>query len=963
MSSSVPPVFASPVSFISSASSVTAASKCAACGRQLTDEVSIAVGLGPECREKHGYNRDLGSCDSPRGDEAAGIIHEIACDSSATRRNLEQHCRRLESLGFLDLSRRIRRRFRMDQWRAAPTPFPVKSPAALAVVATSPQLAPAPTITTPRAPNINGTDAEHKIAGAVKKYHFKSAKWSAGTFERAFSCEDDFTGNSRDLRNYMRTLSFAGPVCADLDTQVVLHGSWIDDHKYGRQFKVDLFEIDQQLDAAGLAHYLANNPAMKGIGPARAKLIAQSFGANFTDVLHDTPELIAEAAGMPLANVLAMREEWDRNASINVTATKLAAYELTHHQITTLIEKFGNNAAVIVENDPYLMLGCVDGMGFSRIDDIARKTKISKTHPGRINAGIVYTVERAASLQGDGSTWVEWQELVACATEILTLDEMNARDIVDTALTEIIRHDEDPRLDDKHKRLVCVSSNNRLLVAVPWLYKAELRVAAALRHGTNSNPHASRLVADDEACEGLTEGQCAAVNYAADKSIVLIAGGAGVGKTHVIKRIVEMYEAANLTVELCAPTGKAAKRMEQVVKRRAQTIHRLLRCQGSGDNAWPEMVVQADVVIVDEMSMVSSHIAWRLFKSIDLTRTAVVLVGDHNQLPPVEAGNPLRDLTERRCIPTVMLDEVVRQVGPLKVNSLAILEGRVEPTAAKAPIIHGVERSPWIIINHQDTPEVLAAAVVELFDKHIERLGFDLMRDVQLLTPTHKGPVGDDALNVALQRMMQRKLWKFDVPEPRSKRAYDFHAHDRVIHIKNNYELGVMNGEIGTVTRTDAYTGEVFVYYPDLRTGRGEEDGVAIYTNKLCPECEGRGKSGKRDKRGFEDSREACVKCDGRVRAPLREIQLAYALTIHKYQGSEIGCAVIICSKAHSFQHHRNLLYTGVTRARETAIIIGDPWAMRNCASKSKLDERNTFLRTIDFVSAGNSTNSTGENQ
>ena len=920
--------------------------------------------MGPECREKHGYNAGIELCSDEGRNEANLIIHDIACNPRADRMSLKTCCARLETLGFVDLSYRIQRRFRMDTWRAAPTPFPVPSP--VEVMTMQPRVAPAPapalalTVAPPRqvqAPlkpqPVVGSDAEKKITGSVKRYHFKSAKWSAGIFERAFSCEDDYTNKPSDLRNYLRSVSFAGPVCADLDTQIILHGTWVDDPKYGRQFKVDHFEIDQQLDEKGLATYLANNPAMKGIGPARSKLIARSFGANFTEVLHDNPHLIAEAAGMPLANVIAMRDEWDRNASINVTATRLAAYELTHHQIKTIIERFGNNAAIIVESDPYLMLGCVDGMGFARIDEIARKVGVSKTHPGRINAGIVYTVERAASLQGDGSTWVEWQDLVAKATDILTLDEINARDIVDMALSTIIREDEDPRVADRNKRLICVPVDNRLLVAVPWLYKAEMVVAEALGRGKNNNPHADRLYSNDTICAGLTAGQCAAVNYAANHSIVLMAGGAGTGKTHTIRRIVDMYEAAGLSVALCAPTGKAAKRMQQVVGRNAMTIHRMLQCKGIGDFAWPEIIVSAGVVIVDEMSMVSTHLAWRLFKSIDLNHTAVVLIGDHNQLPPVEAGNPLRDLVERRCVPTVMLDEVVRQAGALKANSLAILEGRIEPTVPKV-IVDVVDddgirsshpHSPWVIINHGGTPEYLAQAVVELIRDHVERLGFDLARDVQLLTPTHKGPLGDIALNIVLQRVMQKKLWDFVVPEPRGTRPYDFHAHDRVIHIKNNYDLGVMNGEVGTVVSTDG--NEVIVEYPDLRTAAST--GLTTYTNKICPECEGKGYIKPKDSHGFEEGQVDCWKCGGTHCAALREIQLAYALTIHKMQGSEISCAIIVCSKAHSFQHHRNLLYTGVTRAKETAMIIGDPWAMRNCASKTKLDERNTFLRVVDL--------------
>jgi exodeoxyribonuclease V alpha subunit len=939
---------------------VLVATTCAACGRTLTDPLSVEIGMGPDCREKHGYTGGIGHCSNEVAAEANTIIHDLACGVGRGASYVAKRvaCARLRTLGFDGVAARIEQRFRRRFQRMEPVAQHL-SPGPLTALPTAPEsIVPTTTTPTPAHPTW-GSTAETSITGTITRYFFRSPTFSAGKLRRAFASTSrtdgpDFSDLDHSL-DAANMVTFAGPVFADLDVQIILHGTWGEDPKYGQQFKVATFEVDQALDERGLARYLANNPAMRGIGPARARKIAATFGAAFTVTLRERPEQIAITAGMPLENVLALRDEWERTALVNVTATQLAAYELTHHQITALLERFGNGAATLIEQDPYLMLGHIEGMGFARVDEIARKTKIPKTHPGRIAAGIVYTVERAASLQGDGSTWVEWRDLVAKATAMLTLEEMNAREIVDAALTKIIREDEDPHVDASKQRLICVPVDNRLLVAVPWLYRAEMVVAASVAKGKVANPHAAKLpdITTDPADRytvGLTEGQAAALLHAHDHSISLITGGAGTGKTFVIRRIVDMYESARLGVALCAPTGKAAKRIEQLVGREAKTIHRLLGCQGAGANAWPNIILECDVVIVDEMSMVSTHLAWRLLKSIDLARTAVVFVGDHNQLPPVESGNPLRDLIERRPLPTTMLDVVVRQAGALKVNSLAVLQARVEKSApveteklnadgTKTPIVP--PRSPWVLVERNGTPEDLAAYIVWLMENHVsERLGFDLLRDVQLLTPTHKGPLGDTALNVTLQRVLQKKLWGFTVPPPHGKRLYEFHPHDRVIHVKNNYDLGVMNGEVGTVVRTDDSTGEVVVDYPDLTGGEGASGDLARYSNRICHECGGKGRT---------DGGERCYSCDGKSRAPLAQIQLAYALTIHKYQGSEIACALIVCSKAHGWQHHRNLLYTGVTRARETAIIIGDPWGIRNCASKTKLDERNTWLRVLDL--------------
>lgn len=797
-----------------------------------------------------------------------------------------------------------------------------------------------------------GGDAETSITGTIIHFFYRSATFATGKLRRARN-----GGNEKDMSFFDiddSIVKFAGAVFADLDVQIILHGGWVTDAKWGRQFKVASFEVDQQLDERGLANYLANNPAIAGVGPIRAQKIARAFGANFTVALRERPEQVAEVAGMPLEKILQLREEWDRTAAINATATKLAAYGLTHLQVTALVKAFGNGAVGIIEDNPYLMLGEIEGMGFGRVDAIARKTGVAKNHPGRIDAGIIYTVERAASIEGDGSTYVEWRDLVKRTVELLSLDQLDADDVVDKALTKIIDDGEKAAEKGKRARLVCVPANNRLLVAVPWLYLAELKIGKALARGHDENPHGMRLNSawsEGDYEDGLTPGQVQALRQALEYTVTLVTGGAGTGKTYLIKRIVDLYEDAGIEVALCAPTGKAAKRVEQLVGRGAKTIHRLLNCQGP--DAWPDVYpLRYGVVICDEASMVSSHLAWRLFRSIDLSRTAVILVGDHNQLPPVEAGNPLRDIIQRQAIPTTFLDTVMRQAGILKRHSLTVLEGRVEDSAQKESerpdgTLIDPPRSPWVLDKRTGPAADLAAYLVRLMENHIkERLGFDLLRDVQVLTPTHKGPLGDTALNVELQRVLQKKLWGFNVPPPQGKRLYDFHANDRVIHVKNNYDLGVMNGEVGKVQEIDEETNDVVVNYPDL--GGGEKQELKRYNKKLCPECEGTGRADD-DPRDPFSSESPCLKCDGRARGPLGQLQLAYALTIHKMQGSEIPLAIVVIAKDHSWQHHRNMLYTAVTRARQMVIILGDQWAMRNAAEKTKLDERSTFLQCIDL--------------
>jgi len=291
-------------------------------------------------------------------------------------------------------------------------------------------------------------------------------------------------------------------------------------------------------------------------------------------------------------------------------------------------------------------------------------------------------------------------------------------------------------------------------------------------------------------------------------------------------------------------------------------------------------------------------LAWRLFQAIDRARTAVVLVGDHNQLPPVGPGNLLRDLVKTQAIPTTVLTQIIRQAGVLKENSTAILAGEVRPTAEAKD---GARR-PWYVIDRFTDTGDIQRMLLLLFEEALqERLGYDLVRDVQVLTPTHRGPLGTAELNVELQRLLQKKLFGFDVPVVEHGHRPHLYPGDKVIQMKNDYDLNVMNGAMGVVMSVDP------------------KDGLTIEFDGRPVEIE------------------AGSDAAGNV-------QLAYATSIHKVQGSEFPCAVVVAHKSHAFMHHRNLLYTAVTRARESVVLIGDRWGIANCARQQQVDRRKTFL-------------------
>ena len=714
------------------------------------------------------------------------------------------------------------------------------------------------------------------VRGRVETVFYAGPRFSAGRLTTADGDE----------------VQFAGRLFARENEPVVLNGRWVTHPKYGRQFEVEGMEYDLDLDADGLANYLANHPEMKGIGPVKARLIAERFGHDFDRIITDDPGQIAEAARLSPDAVQKLRVEWLKTRETNKAITWLAAFDLTHHQVTSLVKKFGNDALGLLKADPYIIVREVRGFGFKRVDKIARKMGTAKDDPARIRAGVLHCVNESLD-QGD--CWIEFEELVDQANVLLVMDVLDSRDRIEQALDRLI----------DEKALVYVSHGGRFIVAKPEIRAMEEDLSKVFRNGGAPNPHfpdrdgLPDMVA--ETAPQLNAGQRQAVVTALRHSISLISGGAGSGKTFTVSAITGVYEEQELRVILAAPTGKAAKRLEQVVGHPAGTIHRLLGFNGKDYARGPDDPIDADVIIVDEVSMVDVPLAWHLFQSIDLERTAVVLVGDHNQLPPVGPGNLLRDLVQSRMVPTVLLDQVVRQAGILKENSIAVLNGEVRKTSEAEPS----GRRAWYVVDQFTDQWDAQRFVLDLFENVlVERLGFDLLADVQLLTPTHKGPLGTRDLNCELQRLVQRRLWNVEAPPTTPGRRPKFLVHDKVIQTRNNYEIGVMNGAMGVVLNVGR-DGSLSVDF----------DGIPVEIEAGSPN--------------------------------LQDIQLAYALTIHKAQGSEFPCAVVVVHKAHSFMHHRNLLYTGVTRARQTTVLIGDRWGISNCARKRKQDDRRTFLSLL----------------
>jgi exodeoxyribonuclease V alpha subunit len=722
-----------------------------------------------------------------------------------------------------------------------------------------------------------------------------------GTIERLFFSDERFTAGILRSEDGAR-VPFAGSLVVRQGDAVILRGAWIEHPRYGRQFQVAHFEFHLPLDPEGLARFLANHPDVAGIGPVKAKLIAQVGGADFERILEEEPERLARAAHVSIETIEALRATWMKTRSLNAALTWLSGFGLSYFEVKTLTERLGNNAVSILRDDPYVLVREIGGFGFRRVDLIARKLGTPKESPSRIRAGIVYCVEERLDA---GDCWVEYEDLIERANLLLAMDVCDSRARIEGCLDELVAEG----------ALVCKSVGGRFVIATPEIHRMESDLARWLSQSAERNPHF-----EDEDLEALLETIAASLNEPQRRAArlalryrqVLVSGGAGTGKTYWIAALTRLYRSRDLGVVLCAPTGKAAKRLEEVVGHEASTIHRLLGFDGREYRRGPENPIEADVVLVDELSMVDVPLAWRLYRAI-APETSLVFVGDHNQLPPVGPGHLLRDLIDRRLLPHVILDEVVRQAGVLKENCQAILRGEVRPTE---PVRAGggresAPRRAWYVLNALSDAGDVVRAVEEIYERVLEEtLGFDLVGDVQLLTPTHKGPLGTAELNLLLQRIVQKKRFGRPVAAPAPGRRPAFLPGDKVIQNRNAYELGLMNGAVGVVLSVGSHPGELVVRFED------EEIHITAAS------------------RGA------------------RDLSLAYALSVHKAQGSEFPCVIVIVHKHHSFMLDRNLLYTAATRARKVAIFLGDAWGMRQCAKTRRVDQRKTFLGVLDLPAA-----------
>ena len=697
-----------------------------------------------------------------------------------------------------------------------------------------------------------------------------------------------------------------------------LEGTYVQNPRYGLQLSVSKLERTQPSTVFGIEKYLSSG-VIKGLGAKTAKLIVTHFGTKTFDILENEPEKIATIKGITLKKALSFAESFHAQADLRRVMLFLQDYGITSTFAMKIYKRYKEETIEAVKANPYRLADDIDGIGFKTADAIAHNLGISRDAPERISAGVRYCLWEAAN---EGNTCIPSANLVNQAAELL----LAPADLIEG---ELVRMQMD-RLIVRER----VEHNDEALVFLSPLYYAEIAVSAKLSALSAINVTAvseseksnapfsspsykerenSLFALEKETGITLSEGQRQAVISAVSQGVLIITGGPGTGKTTTINTIIGMLETRGLTISLAAPTGRAAKRMTEATGREAKTVHRLLEVTFMSEdsrrqtfNKNEESPLETDVLIVDEVSMMDVLLMQSLLKAVAIG-TRLILVGDVDQLPSVGPGNVLKDLLESNVLPTARLTEVFRQAA-----ESAIITNAHRINKGEYPAINDKEKDFFFV--RRQTAEDVIHTIIDLVSKRLPIYkGLDARLDIQVLSPMRKSPLGVVNLNNLLQA-------KLNPPSPKKKerefRATIFREGDKVMQIRNNYDAtweifnergysvdngeGVFNGDMGTIYEID------------------DEFGVTV---------------------SFDDGRRIVYDF-----SQLEELELAYAVTVHKAQGSEYRVVVIPIFNGPPMLLTRNLLYTGVTRAKELAVLVGEPTTLHRMVDNNRITHRYTAL-------------------
>ncbi len=676
---------------------------------------------------------------------------------------------------------------------------------------------------------------------------------------------------------------------------VTVYGKWVHNPKYGRQFKVEQFEKQLPADRASILRYLSSS-TIKGIGPKTAQRIVEEFGDESFDVIENHPEWLAAIPGITSKKAHAISEEFKNQAGIR--SAMIFFREFFGAAMTVRIyKKWGGKAVDLAKRNPYLLCEEIEGIGFEKADRMAARLGIGQDSPERLESGVQYML--ASNAQQNGHVCLPEEKLVSSAARLLGADEEQIR----AAIASLLKSD----------RIRTVHLDGVQYLYDKLAYESEKYIASKLLLLDKVCPvmdtvNIDSFITREENQSGIRYAarQKQAIVSALENGVMLLTGGPGTGKTTVVRALLHIFSSMDLKIALCAPTGRAAKRLSESTSCEAKTIHRLLEYggeEGKGAHFNRDEHDQLDesVIIVDEASMVDNQLMSALLRAVK-PGARVIIIGDSDQLPSVGAGNVLRDLLDCGRFATIRLDEIFRQAQQslIVTNAHAINRGQMPRL--------DVKDNDFFFLPRESDAEI-AATVAQLCQTRLPRTYGELaVRGTQVISPTRKGEAGTEHLNVILQAALN--------PAHREKREHTFREvvfreGDRVMQVRNNYDMewtredgtygtGVFNGDIGTVLSIDRATSLMHIRFDDRY-----------------------------------------VKYDFNM---LEELEPAYAVTVHKSQGSEYPIVIIPMGSAAPMLLSRNLLYTAVTRAQTMVILVGRESAVRTMVENKRQSMRYTGL-------------------
>lgn len=692
------------------------------------------------------------------------------------------------------------------------------------------------------------------------------------------------------------------------DEPLQLYGEWKEDKRYGRQFQVTTAYRILPTSVSGLRNYLAASEDIKGVGTVRANKLAEHFGQKLFEVLDsgDTKRL-AECPSVSLELAQTIVSGWKQDSSIRQLSIYLSKYGVSPRWAGRILKQWDAGTAVEnIQKNPYL-LTAIDGIGFNTADDIAIAMGKKKDSPERIAAACVHTVSEAVQ---DGNVFLHEFQLIDAIVKLIVPRGKNEAKVREQALQAVTNAIESGELKAEVINDGC--STLRLLY-LPHLYKAEKELAESIvelnefKHETPIKLEEYLKIVQEKQHVQFSGKQVEAIRGAFSNHILVITGGPGTGKTTCTKAICELAEHLHLSITLAAPTGRAAKRLSEVTERTATTIHRLLKWRDDGPTHTRGNPIETDVLIVDESSMLDLDLAAKLFSALP-AESSVILIGDVDQLPAVGAGCTLRDIISSNTVPIVTLDSVFRQAEQSLIirNAHLIRKGEMP----RFPETKGVKENSyvmWIPPNSnpkeggKDDAEWLKDKLARLVSINIpEKFSgdkvIDPIKDIQVLVPMKKQSLGTHELNKVLQQALNPNGQEFVAG------GKVFRHGDRVMQTRNNYDDGmeVYNGDIGFIK------------------SHSSED--------KCVEVDFYGRKVMYDYDNLED------------------LQLAYAQTIHKSQGSEYPIVVVVMAYQHWPMLERNLIYTANTRAKELCLFMASKGAIERAVKNNPVKERNTYL-------------------